>query len=163
MTTTRVQRTVRAPRAAVYRALLDGEAVGRWMVPNGMSSEVRAFDAREGGEFRISLTYDDPSTTAGKTSDRVDSYGGRFTRLVQDTEVVQVVEFDTDDPDTAGEMVLTFTLVDVEGGTQVTGVHENVPPSVRPEDNEHGWTMSLGKLAALVEEREQERQQRGNA
>lgn len=147
----------------MYRALLDGEAVGRWMVPNGMSSEVRAFDAREGGEFRISLTYDDPSTTAGKTSDRVDSYGGRFTRLVQDTEVVQVVEFDTDDPDTAGEMVLTFTLVDVEGGTQVTGVHENVPPSVRPEDNEHGWTMSLGKLAALVEEREQERQQRGNA
>jgi len=30
------------------------------MVPEGMTSEVHAFDARDGGEFRISLTYDTP-------------------------------------------------------------------------------------------------------
>jgi hypothetical protein len=59
----------------VYRALLDPEAVQRWMVPEGMTSHVHSFDTREGGAFRISLTYDTP-TTAGKTSARTDTFNG---------------------------------------------------------------------------------------
>ena len=47
------------PRATVYRALLDADAVETWMVPTGMTSHVHAFDPREGGAFRISLTYDE--------------------------------------------------------------------------------------------------------
>ena len=48
MTTTRVARHVRAPRARVYRALLDPGLVQQWMVPDGMTSHVHSFDAREG-------------------------------------------------------------------------------------------------------------------
>jgi uncharacterized protein YndB with AHSA1/START domain len=150
VTTTRLTRRIRAPRAEVYRALLDAEAVQRWMVPDGMTSEVHAFDAREGGEFRITLTYDVP-TTAGKTSAQTDSFHGRFQRLVPDSEVEQVVEFDTDDPSMSGEMTITYRLEDVEGGTELTGVHENLPPGVSAADNELGWSISIGKLAALVE------------
>ena len=51
MATTRLSRHIRAPRSAVYRALLDADAVQRWMVPDGMTSEVHAFDAREGGKY----------------------------------------------------------------------------------------------------------------
>jgi uncharacterized protein YndB with AHSA1/START domain len=54
-------------RAIVYRALLDARAVATWKVPTGMTSHVHAFDAREGGRFRVSLTYDVP-TGAGKTT-----------------------------------------------------------------------------------------------
>ena len=107
MATTSVTRRIRAPRAVVYRALLDAEDVQRWMVPDGMTSEVHAFDPREGGEFRVSLTYDTPTGT-GKTTARTDSYHGRFLRLVPDTEVVQVVEFETDDPQMTGEMTITY-------------------------------------------------------
>jgi hypothetical protein len=42
------------PRREVYRALLDERAVATWMVPDGMTSHVHAFEAREGGLFRIS-------------------------------------------------------------------------------------------------------------
>lgn len=150
MTTTQVTRHIRAPRTLVYQALLDAAAVQQWMVPDGMSSHVHAFDAREGGTFRISLTYEGP-TTAGKTSERTDSFHGRFVRLVPDTEVVQAVEFETDDPATKGEMTITYRLADARGGTDVVGLHENLPPGVSPEDNELGWSMSLGKLATLVE------------
>jgi uncharacterized protein YndB with AHSA1/START domain len=135
----------------VYRALLDPDAVQRWMVPEGMTSEVHAFDARDGGEFRISLTYDTP-TTAGKSSDQTDSFHGHFVRLVPDTEVVQAVEFETDDPTVQGEMTITYLLADADDGTELTGVHENLPPGVSAADNELGWTMSLDKLARLVEE-----------
>lgn len=48
---------VKAPRASVYRALLDAQAVARWKVPTGMTCHVHAFNPREGGSFRISLTY----------------------------------------------------------------------------------------------------------
>jgi uncharacterized protein YndB with AHSA1/START domain len=150
--TTELTRIIRAPRTAVYRALLDADAVQGWLVPDGMTSEVHAFDAREGGMFRISLTYTVPGGT-GKTSAHTDTFHGRFVRLVPDTEVVQAIEFETDDPRMQGEMTVTYALADADGGTTVTGRHENLPPGVRPEDNELGWSMSMGKLAALVEGR----------
>lgn len=150
MSTTRGARHVRAPRARVYAALLDPGAVQQWMVPDGMTSRIHSFDAREGGTFRISLTYDEP-TTAGKTSPRTDSFHGRFVRLVPDTEVVQAVEFETDDPAMQGEMTIIYTLADAGSGTDLVGVHENLPPGVSPADNELGWTMSIEKLAGLVE------------
>jgi uncharacterized protein YndB with AHSA1/START domain len=152
MATTELTRVIRAPRTAVYRALLDADAVQSWLVPDGMTSEVHAFDAREGGTFRISLTYTVPGGT-GKTSAHTDTYHGRFVRLVPDTEVVQAIEFETDDPRMQGEMTVTYALADADSGTAVTGRHENLPPGVRPEDNELGWSMSMGKLAALVEGR----------
>jgi uncharacterized protein YndB with AHSA1/START domain len=152
VTTTELTRLIHAPRAAVYRALLDADAIQGWMVPDGMTSEVHSFDAREGGEFRISLTYTLPGA-AGKTSAHTDTYHGRFVKLVPDTEVVQAIEFETDDPSMQGEMTVTYALADADGGTAVTGRHENLPAGVRPEDNELGWSMSIGKLAALVEGR----------
>jgi uncharacterized protein YndB with AHSA1/START domain len=151
MSATQLTRSIDAPRASVYRALLDPAAVVQWMVPDGMTSEIHAFDAREGGSFRISLTYDDPTRT-GKSASHTDTHHGRFERLVPDEQIVQVVEFETDDPAMQGAMTITYLLADdTDGGTTVTGIHEDVPPGVRPEDNELGWQMSMAKLAALVE------------
>ena len=121
------------------------------MVPDGMSSEVHMFEPHEGGTFRISLTYEQ-STQRGKTSACTDTFHGRFARLVPDTEVVQVVEFESADPAMRGEMTITYLLADAQGGTDLVGLHENVPPGVKPEDNELGWTMSIDKLARLVEQ-----------
>jgi uncharacterized protein YndB with AHSA1/START domain len=116
-----------------------------------MTSDVRLFEPYEGGTFRISLTYDSP-TDAGKTDARTDTFHGRFIRLVPDAEVVQVVEFETTDPELQGEMTITYALADAtDGGTDLVGIHEDLPPGVRPEDNELGWSISIDKLARLVE------------
>jgi uncharacterized protein YndB with AHSA1/START domain len=150
MSSTRISRRVNAPRAVVYRALLDARAVATWMVPTGMTSHVHAFDAREGGSFRISLTYDAPTGT-GKTTAHTDTYHGRFAKLVPDEQVVEVVEFETADPALQGEMTITTTLVDADGGTDVIAEHAELPPGVSAADNELGWREALAKLAALVE------------
>jgi len=150
MATTSVTRRITAPADVVYRALLDPAAVQRWMVPDGMTSEVHAFDAREGGGFHVTLTYDDPDRS-GKTEGASDSFHGRFSRLEPGRLVEQVVEFDTDDPAVRGEMTLTYELTEIDGATVVVGTHRNLPPGVRADDNEVGWNMSLAKLAALVE------------
>jgi uncharacterized protein YndB with AHSA1/START domain len=153
MYSTQVSRHVKAPRSAVYRALLDAGAVGRWRVPVGMSSHVHEFDAREGGSFRVSLTYDAPSG-AGKSDSNTDTYHGHFARLVPDEQVVEVFEFETADPSLGGTMTMTTSLRDADGGTEVLIVHEGIPDSVPAADNETGTRMALDNLAALVEERE---------
>ena len=147
---THLRQHVNAPRAAVYRALLDARAVAIWMVPDGMTSHVHEFDSREGGVFRISLTYDTPSGT-GKTTAHTDTYHGRFVKLVPDEQVVEMVEFETTNPALRGEMTITITLADADGGTEVLAVHEGLPSGLSPADNETGWRLSLAKLAALVE------------
>src|SRR4051812_42495622 len=151
MSTTRVTRHIAAPRAAVYRALLDRDAVARWKVPPGMTSVVHEWDASEGGRLRVSLTYDNPDRT-GKTTSHTDTYSGRFTELVPGKRVVEIDEFETDDPTLRGPMTITVTLADAaDGGTELVAVHEGLPSGVRPEDNELGWRESLDRLAGLVE------------
>jgi uncharacterized protein YndB with AHSA1/START domain len=150
MSSTRVTRRVNAPRDAVYRALLDPRAVARWKVPDGMTCHVHEFDAREGGSIRISLTYDEPTGT-GKTTAHTDTYHGRFVKLATNEQVVEVDEFETADPAMRGEMTITITLADADGGTDLVAVHDGLPPGLSPADNETGWQMALSKLAALVE------------
>lgn len=141
---------INAPRAKVYRALIDADAIAKWKVPTGMTCQVHAFDARPGGSFRISLTYDAP-TAVGKTTAHTDTYHGRFLKLVPNEQVVEVDEFETADPALRGEMTITITLVDANGGTDLLAEHAGLPPGVSPVDNETGWRMALAKLAALVE------------
>jgi hypothetical protein len=66
--------------------------------------------------------------------------------------VVEVIGFETDDPDLRGPMaVTTTTLRDVDGATEVTIDHEGLPRGVSRGDNETGTAMALDNLAALVE------------
>jgi uncharacterized protein YndB with AHSA1/START domain len=115
-----------------------------------MTSRIHVFDAREGGSFRISLTYDAP-TGVGKTTAQTDTFHGRFVKLVANEQVVEVVEFETTDASLQGEMTITIALADADRGTDVLAVHEGLPPGLSTTDNETGWRSSLTKLAALVE------------
>ncbi|MFG3604314.1 SRPBCC family protein [Micromonospora chersina] len=150
MYSTHVSQLVKAPRSAVYRALLDPAAVAKWRVPTGMSGHVHEFDAREGGSLRVSLTYEAPDNT-GKSTAHTDSYHGHFVKIVPDQQVVEVVEFETDDPALRGAMTMTTTLTDVDGGTEVVVVHDGIPDAIPAEDNETGTRMALANLARLVE------------
>lgn len=148
---TRVTWRIRAPRPAVYRALVDPDAIARWRVPAGMTGRVDGFDARE-GVFRISLSYD-AATGSGRTTARTDTYRGRFLRLVPDEQVVEELLFETADAALRGTMTMTTALTDAEdGSTDVTILHEGIPDSVPAADNETGTRMALAGLAALVEE-----------
>ena len=81
------------------------------MLPTGMTSHVHGFDAREGGLFRISITYDEPTGT-GKTTAQTDTYHGRFVKLASNEQVVEQVEFETTDPSMRGEMTITLSLAE---------------------------------------------------
>lgn len=145
-----VTRLVRARRRAVYRALLELDAVAVWRVPQDMSCVISEFEPREGGTFRLSLTYATPARR-GKSTDATDTYHGRFERLVPDTMVRETIEFETDDTSLQGAFTETITLADAPGGTDVVFTHEGLPAGIGLEDDERGCTLALEQLARLVE------------
>jgi uncharacterized protein YndB with AHSA1/START domain len=150
--TTRVSRTMQAPRSRIYAAFLDPDAVAKWLPPDSMTGAVHLFEPREGGRFRISLTYQDPANALpGKSSENTDTVAGKFAELIPDQQVVWLVEFESTDSAFGGEMRVTWTLADAGPGTEVTVLMENLPPGVRPEDNEAGSRSTLENLANYVE------------
>jgi uncharacterized protein YndB with AHSA1/START domain len=149
MRVTLVTQYIKARRELIYRALIDPHAIAIWKVPTGMTRHVHTFDARVEGKFRISLTYDAPGRV-GKTTAHTDTYHGRFVELVPNKRVVEIDEFETEDPALPDEMKITIELADRDDGTEVADVHEGLPPGLRDVDNELGWRMALEKLASFV-------------
>ena len=100
----------------------------------------------------MSLFYpESEKESPGKTSGREDRFTSRFVELKPPKKIVQAVIFDSDDPAFAGEMIMEVTFKVVDTGTKVTVVFKNIPPGIRPEDNEAGTRSALEKLARYVE------------
>ena len=148
---TRVSRIIKAPRRTIYHAFLDPEALVSWLPPSGMTGHVFEFDARDGGAFKMALTYVEVDhSTRGKTSEHADVFKGKFLELIQDERIVQLIEFESDDPSFVGPMTIRWTLADVPDGTEVTVECENEPVGIRPEDHAAGMRSSLANLAAFT-------------
>ena len=48
-------------------------------------------------------------------------------------------------------MRITVVMAKAERGTELTVTFDNIPSGLSPKDNELGWSMSLKKLAKLIE------------
>lgn len=144
-------RIIHASPSLIYRAFAEPGAMERWLPPRGMTGTMLAFDFREGGRYRMLLTYQHPDHSPGKTSEHSDEVEVRFVRLVTDKRIEQSVSFNSKDPAFAGEMKITWTFEESERGTAVTVCCENVPTGIRPGDHEAGLTSTLENLAAFAE------------
>jgi uncharacterized protein YndB with AHSA1/START domain len=143
---------IKAAPQTIYKAFVDPEALVSWLPPIGMKGHIYEFDAQAGGAYRMSLTYaqSDPSTQ-GKTTEDADVIEGKFLELTPNERIVQVVEFESEDPVFAGEMIMTWTLEAVSDGTLVTIICENVPEGIRKEDHDIGLRSTLENLALYTE------------
>ncbi|MGV3618144.1 MAG: SRPBCC domain-containing protein [Fimbriimonas sp.] len=149
---TRNTKRIGASPEAVYHAFLDPDALVKWLAPGDMTGEIHAFDPRVGGGYEMSLFYSE-GENLGKTAAREDRFTARFVELSPPARIVQAITFASENAAFAGEMTMTATFTPKEDGTEVTLAFDNLPPGVRPEDNEAGTEQSLAKLAALLEEK----------
>ena len=148
-------RLIDAEPAAAYRALLDPVALMAWLPPRTMTGRLLEFDPRPGGRYRIELRYSTeeghPAEGMGKTTAGTDISGGRFLELVPDRTIVQSVEFESDDPAFAGEMIMTWSFRPAPAGaTEVSVTAENVPPGISQVDHDAGLASSLDNLARYL-------------
>jgi uncharacterized protein YndB with AHSA1/START domain len=136
---------------AIYRAFSDPDALMAWLPPGNMVGRALEYDFREGGRYRIELTYDEAAPPgAGKTTERTDISSGRFLSLKPGKRIVQSVEFESADASFAGEMVTTWTFESLGEGTRATITAENVPSGVSKADHDAGLRSSLENLARYL-------------
>jgi len=150
--TVSASRVILASPETIYGAFLDQEAVATWRPPEGMKCQIYKFDPRKGGTFRMSFEFTCVNhEVRGKTSEHADVFKGRFLELVPNKRIVELVEFESDDPTFADAITITTTLAPVPGGTEVTILCENVPIGIQPGDHYEGMTSTLMNLAAFTE------------
>lgn len=128
---------IAAPRAKVFRALLDPATLDRWIAS---AAEV---DARPGGTYNFGWRYEvDGRQVVGGPS--------RILELVENEKLV------TDWPDWRGDpevplQTVTWLLEDDGDGTRVTLVHSGFTRAVDWSDYPFGWGHFLGALQGAVE------------
>jgi uncharacterized protein YndB with AHSA1/START domain len=142
---------VSAPPEQVYAAFVDADALAAWLPPDGMTGEIADADLRVGGGFTMTLRYDEAPEGGGKTTEHTDVSRVAIDELVEPERVVWGVEFDSDDPDTAGRMTMTWTFAARDTGTRVAIDATDVPPAIDVEAHQQGLDASLANLAAWLE------------
>ena len=143
-------RLISASPEIVYRAFSEPGAMEQWIPPSGMTGEMLHFDFREGGSYRMRLTYTVPEPGRGKSSKDSDEVEVRLTKLEVGHSIEQEVTFESEDPAFAGVMRMIWTFQPAKEGTLVIIRAENVPTGIRPEDHEAGLNASLKNLADFV-------------
>lgn len=139
--TIRLHRVLRTTPEKLYRAFLEGEAMSKWLPPNGFTARVHHMDARVGGTYKMSFT----NFSTGKSH----SFGGEYLELIPNERIRYTDRFD--DPNLPGEMHTTISLKKVSCGTELNIVQEGVPAVIPVEACYVGWQESLRLLAKLVE------------
>jgi len=139
--TIRLHRVLRTTPEKIYRAFLEGEAMSKWLPPNGFTARVHHMDARVGGTYKMSFT----NFSTGKSH----SFGGEYLELMPHERIRYTDRFD--DPNLPGEMHTTISLKKVSCGTELNIVQEGVPAVIPVEACCVGWQESLRLLAKLVE------------
>ena len=139
--TIRLHRVLRATPEKVYKAFLDGDAMAKWLPPNGFTGRVHHLDAKVGGTYKMSFT----NFTTGNSH----SFGGTYLEIVPNERIRYTDKFD--DPNLPGEMETTIGLRQVSCGTELSIVQEGIPAAIPTEACYLGWQESLTLLAQLVE------------
>lgn len=143
---------IHASPHTLFAAWLDPHSLMSWLPPHEMDGRLELFDPREGGPFRMTLTYKSKDHTApGKSSAHADVVNGRFTRLIPDELIEQAIDFESEESAFAGTMTMTWTFEPVAEGTLVTIRCDNVPVGIKADDHQVGLQASLRNLAAYTE------------
>jgi uncharacterized protein YndB with AHSA1/START domain len=149
--TDRASLLIHAIKDEVFDAITSPEALVQWLPPKGMRGRFERFDMREGGSYRLVLTYEDPSGEPGKTSADSDVSEIRIVRIIPGKSVIQEVDFESNDPAFKGTMQMKWSLHEGEEGTTVEFEARDVPKGIRARDHAQGLTSSLSNLAAYLE------------
>jgi uncharacterized protein YndB with AHSA1/START domain len=133
--TVRLHRVLATRPEKVYRAFLEGDALAKWLPPNGFACTVHHLEPRVGGTFKMSFR----NFTTGKSH----SFGGEYVELVPNERLRYTDKFD--DPNLPGDIQVTVTLKKVSVGTELNVVQEGLPDAIPTEACYLGWPGVVAK------------------
>jgi uncharacterized protein YndB with AHSA1/START domain len=142
-------RVIRAPRARVYEAWINPEILQKWFGPEGRHCPSVSLDPRVGGAYRIEFAMDNPQpATDGEACKPNTAAFGEYTKIVPN-ELLQFTWASNWQPEEVS--VVTISLKDVGGGTEITILHENFNTEASRDGHNQGWIGCLDSLASWLD------------
>lgn len=125
---------LKAGRERVFAAWTEPELLVRWWGP-GAEAEV---DLRVGGRYRLSMQFDwGPMVCVGE-----------YREIVPPERLVFTFRWEGDP--SGEETLVTLTLREVEGGTELVLRHEGFADAAVAENHRAGWMDCVGRLAGMA-------------
>ena len=134
----RLSIVIDAPRQIVFRALVEPEAMNRWLAT---AAEV---EPRIGGRYRLGWNY----THAGR---QVEGGSTKILDFVANERLV-IDWMDWRGDDTRPPTRVAWLLEDAGSGTKVTLIHSGFSRVVDQSDYPFGWRSFLDRLKSLIEQ-----------
>lgn len=132
-----VKRVIDADPETLFEALTDQEIMKKWFFASGDAgwSATVENNPKAGGRYKIDMHS--PEDTY--------SHEGKYTEIIPNEKIV----FSWNSPYVT-DTVVTITLNEVDGGTEVKLKHEFMPTAEETKKHEQGWTQILENLEDVV-------------
>lgn len=137
-TTLVITRVFDAPAERVFDAWLNREEFQAWIGPEGVSCEVPLLEPRVGGRYRITMRLSDG---------RVIPVAGVFKTIDAPRSLVFTWGWEGDP---SRESLVTITLCETGGKTELTLRQEGLGSAANRDDHGRGWNSALNKLVAYL-------------
>jgi uncharacterized protein YndB with AHSA1/START domain len=137
-----ITQLIRAPRARVYEAWTRPEALRAWFQADGTICTAAELDVREGGAFALTVQAANAKTDAKHTVDIRGVY-----RTVVPNALLQFSWRGCTADETS---LVTVSLKDVAGGTELTLTHELFATEASRDNHNQGWTALLANLDKVL-------------
>jgi uncharacterized protein YndB with AHSA1/START domain len=106
-----IVRTFDAPTELVWHAIVDPEQLAKWFGHDGITTTAE-IDARPGGTFAATMVNDADGS-------EVASFFGHYREVEEPSRIVHTLE-NAERPDDPDIEILTYTLRETGGGTELT-------------------------------------------
>jgi uncharacterized protein YndB with AHSA1/START domain len=135
-----IVRRIKASPAKVYAAITQPKLIMKWWGLDAGPTLSAVADVRPGGRFSIAFRMLNGSEY---------NPTGVYQEIVPEKKLVFTWEW-PGAPER--ESLVSFLLVPIAGGTELTLIHEQLPDAEARESHRAGWSCLLDKLQAFVGE-----------
>jgi uncharacterized protein YndB with AHSA1/START domain len=139
-----IVRVIKASKKRVFDAWTQPQMIRRWAAPWAMVVQEAESDVRVGGSYNRTMF----GSPAPGVEERTAVIHGQYLRV----EPYDLLSFTWEANFAPGQhCVITISLKEVEGGTEMTLVHEGFTEDASREGYTRGWSSALDKLEQMLE------------
>ena len=136
-----MSRRFTAPRERVYAACADGAQVARWFGPESVTCTVHEWDARVGGQYRLTMNHADGDTT---------DLSGVFREISPPERLVYTWTWGGEGGMAGRETLVTLEFEDAGDATVLHLNHALLPNENAAQMHSKGWGGSFNCLDAVL-------------